>query len=87
VATLKHSEPLPLEKNVRIIALTPDLRKVPLYSVTEFRPYSSIIELLSLLILMKGAYPSFKASNHAGKLSSALWLRHAGRSFYGKFSQ
>jgi len=62
VATPEHFEPLSLENYVRIIALTPDLRKVPLYSVTEFLPHSSIIELLSLLILMKGLYPSFKAS-------------------------
>jgi hypothetical protein len=74
VATPEHSEPLPLEIYVRVVALAPDLRKVPLYGATEFLYHTSTIELLSLLILIKGSYPSFKAHYHAGKSSSALWL-------------
>jgi hypothetical protein len=74
VATPEHSEPLPLENYVRIVALAPDLRKVPLYGATEFLYHSSTIELLSLLILINGSYPSLKASLPCWKSSSALWL-------------
>jgi hypothetical protein len=56
VATSEHSEPLPLENYVRIVALAPDLREVPLYGAIEFLHYSSTIELLSLLILAPHAY-------------------------------
>jgi hypothetical protein len=74
VATPEHSKPLPLENYARIVALAPDLRTVPLYGVTEFLHHSSTAELLSLLILIKGSYPSFKASLPCWKSSSALWL-------------
>jgi hypothetical protein len=62
VATPKNSEPLPLENYVRTVALAPDLQKVTLYSVMELLSHSSTIELLLLLILIKGSYPSFRAS-------------------------
>jgi hypothetical protein len=32
VATPEHSEPLPLENYVRVVALAPDLQKVSVYS-------------------------------------------------------
>jgi hypothetical protein len=62
VATPEHSKPLRLENYVDIVALALDLRKVSFYNATEFLNHSSTIELLSLLILIKGSYPSFKAS-------------------------
>jgi hypothetical protein len=74
VATPKHFGPLPLENYVRIVALAPDLRKVSFYSVIEFLYHSSTIKLLSLLILIKGWYPSFKASLPCWKSLLALWL-------------
>ena len=74
VATPKHSEPLPLENYVRIVALASDLRKVSFYSATEFLHHNSTIEFLSLLILIKGSYPSFKAHYHARKSSSVFGL-------------
>ncbi len=74
VAIPEHSEPLLLENCVRIVALAPDLRTVPIYSTIEFLYHSSTTELLSLLILIKGFYPSFKAYYHAEKSLSALWL-------------
>ena len=45
VATVKHSEPLPLENQVRIATLTPDLRRVSFYSMTDFLRHSSTTEL------------------------------------------
>src|SRR5436305_1391565 len=74
VATPEHPEPLPLENYVRIVALAPDLPTVPLYGATEFLHHSSTAVLLSLLILIKGSYPSFKASLPCWKSSSALRL-------------
>ena len=61
IATAKHSEVLLLENYVRIVALAPDLRKVHLYSATEFLYYNSTIELLLLLMLIKRSYLSFRA--------------------------
>jgi len=61
VATYKHSKLLLLENYVRIVALAPDLRKVHLYSATEFLYYNSTIELLLLLMLIKRSYLSFRA--------------------------
>ena len=46
VATPGHREPLPLENQVRIIALTPDLQRVSFYSVTEFLYHSPITMLI-----------------------------------------
>jgi len=40
VATPEHPEPLLLENHVRIVALTPDLQRVSLYSVIDFLYYS-----------------------------------------------
>ena len=62
VATSEHSELLPSENYVRIVALAPDLQKVSFYSIIEFLNRSSTIELLSLLILIKVSYPSFRVS-------------------------
>jgi hypothetical protein len=61
VATPKHCEPLSPENYIRIVAIAPDLRKVSVYSAIEFLYHSSTIELLLLLILIKGSYPSFRA--------------------------
>lgn len=74
VATPEHSEPLLLKYYGRIVALASNLRKVSFYSATELLYHNSTIKLLSLVILVKGSYPSFKAYNHARKSSSALWL-------------
>lgn len=54
MATPEHSEPLPLENYVRIVALTPNLQRVFFYSATEFLHHSSTIELLLSLITYKG---------------------------------
>ena len=74
VASPEHSEPLPLENYARIVALAPDLWTIALYGATEFLYHSSTTELLSLLILIKGSYLSFKASLLCWKSLSALWL-------------
>jgi hypothetical protein len=54
VATPGYPEPLLLENHVRIVALGLDLRAVSFYNVREFLLHSSTIELILLLILMKG---------------------------------
>ena len=61
VAISEHSKSL-LENYIRVIALAPDLRAVPLYSIIKFFYYGSITKLLLLLILVRGSHPSFKAS-------------------------
>ena len=48
VVTSEHSEPFLPENYVRIVAFTPDLQRVSVYSATEFFYYSFTIELLSL---------------------------------------
>jgi hypothetical protein len=60
IAAPKHSNPLPPENYPCIIALAPGLWNVSVYSKIEFLPHSSTIELLSLLILIKRSYPSFR---------------------------
>ena len=74
VTTLEHSESFPLENYVRIVALAPKLQTVSVYGTTEIVHHSFTIELLSLLILRKGSYPSFKAYYQAWKSSLAVWL-------------
>jgi len=74
VATPGHPEPFPLENHARIVALTPDSQRVSFYSITDFLYYSSTTELILSLILIKGSYPSSKASLLYGRSSSALWL-------------
>jgi hypothetical protein len=49
VATLEYSELLSSENYVRIVALTPVLPVVSVYSVIEFPHHRSTIELLLLL--------------------------------------
>jgi hypothetical protein len=74
VATPGHPKPLPLENHVRIIALTPDLQSVSFYSIIDFLYYSSTIELILSLILIKESYLSSKALLQCRKSLSALWL-------------
>ena len=74
VATPEHSEPLPLGNRVHIVALAPDLRRVSFYSATDFLYHSSTIDLLLSLILIKGSYPSSKASPPCERSPLALWL-------------
>jgi hypothetical protein len=74
VATLRHSETLPLENHIRIVALTSDLQRVSFYSVINILYHSSTTELLLSLILIKRSYLSSKASHLCRKSSSALWL-------------
>jgi hypothetical protein len=61
VVNREHSEPLPLENHVHMVALTPDLQRVPFYSVTDFLHHSPTIELLLSPVLIKGSYLSPKA--------------------------
>lgn len=61
MATAEHLESLPLESHVRIVALTPELQRVPFYSATYFLHHSSTIELLVSLVHIKWSYLSFKA--------------------------
>jgi hypothetical protein len=74
VATPGHPEPFSLENYGRIVALTPDLQRVSFYSVIDFFYHSSTAELILSLILIKGSYPSSKASPLCRKSSLALWL-------------
>jgi hypothetical protein len=74
VATPGHPKPFPLENHVRIVALMPDLQRVSFYSVIDFLYHSSTTELILPLILIKGSYPSSKASLLYRKSSLALWL-------------
>jgi hypothetical protein len=62
MATPGYSEPLLPDKYVYIVVLAPNLRKVSVYSNTDFSHHSSTTELLLLLILIKWPYPSFTAS-------------------------
>jgi hypothetical protein len=66
IATSEHSKPLAPENYPRIAALAPGLWNVSVSRKIEFLHYSSTIELLSLLILIKRPYPSFR--------TSLLWL-------------
>ena len=54
IATPRHPEPLILENYIRIVVLGPDLQAVSFYNVREFLLHSSTIELILLLIHMKG---------------------------------
>ena len=54
VATPRHLKPLLLEYYIIIVALTPDLKRVFFYSLTEFLYHSSMTELILPLILNKG---------------------------------
>jgi len=72
VATPKHFKSLLVGNYVRIIALASNLREVSFYSVTELLYYNSTVELLSLLIFIKGSYPSFKAYYRTRKSLSAF---------------
>ena len=54
MATPKHSKPLLLEIYVYVIALAPNLQRIPFNSIIKFFYYSSTIKLLLLLILIKG---------------------------------
>jgi hypothetical protein len=62
VATRKYSEPLPPKNYVRIVAFAPDLRRAFSHGVIEFLHHRTTIKLLSLLMLMKGSYPSLRTS-------------------------
>jgi hypothetical protein len=74
IATPRYSKPLPLENHVRIVALKPDLQRVPFYSTIEFLHYTSTTELLPSLIYTKGSHPSSLASPLYRRSLSALWL-------------
>jgi hypothetical protein len=54
VATLGHPKPLTLENYVCIVALRPNLRAASFYNIRGFLFHSSTIELILLLILIKG---------------------------------
>jgi hypothetical protein len=56
MATLKPLKPLLSNNYVRVVALTPNLRAACFYDAREFFHYSSVINLLLFLILMKGFY-------------------------------
>jgi hypothetical protein len=74
MATPRHPKPLLLENHVCIIAFTPNLQRIFFYSIIDFLYYSFTTKLILSLILIKGPYPSSKASHLCRKSSSALWL-------------
>jgi hypothetical protein len=74
IATPRHLKPLLLENHTYIVALTPNLQRVSFYNIIEFLYYSSTTELILSLILIKGSYPSSKASPLYRKSLLALWL-------------
>lgn len=47
MANPKHLELLSLKKYVCVVALAPDLQRVPLCGIIDFLHYSSTIELLA----------------------------------------
>ena len=67
MATAERSEPLSSENYIRTVALAPDLLRVSIYGATELLHHTFTIELLSLLILIKGltraAGPHYHAKN------------------------
>jgi hypothetical protein len=60
VATPGYPKPLLLENYVRIVALTPNLWIVFVYSIIEFLYRNSAIKLLLLLILIKILFPNLR---------------------------
>lgn len=64
--------PSPLEGHVHIVALTPDLRRVSFYSVTDFLHHGSTTELILSLILKRGAYRGL------GNATRVLWASDQG---------
>jgi hypothetical protein len=56
MATSGPPKPLPLENNIRIITLTPNLQRVSFYSTIDFPYNSSTTKLLLSLIYIKGSY-------------------------------
>jgi hypothetical protein len=73
-ATLEPLKPFLLNNYVRVVTLAPGLRAASFYDAREFFHYSSVINLLLLLILMKGSYPILKSLLPSWKSSSVLWL-------------
>jgi hypothetical protein len=61
VATFELLEPLLLNNYVRVVTVAPDLRAASLHGARVFFHYSSVINFLLLLILMKGSYPILKS--------------------------
>ena len=53
IANPRHSKPLILEIYVRVVAIAPDLQRVPFYSVIKPLHHSSTIKLLLLQIPIK----------------------------------
>ena len=72
VATVELLEPLLLNNYVRVVTVAPDLRAASFYGARVFFHYSSVINLLLLLILIKGSYPILKSLLPSWKSSSAL---------------
>jgi hypothetical protein len=60
IATLEYSKSLPPENYLYIIALASNLWNVSVYSKKGLLHYSSTIEFLLPLILIKRSYPSFR---------------------------
>jgi hypothetical protein len=73
VATPRYPKPLLLENRIYIVALTPDLQRVSIYSIIAFLYYSSTTELILSLILLKESYPRSKASILRRKSLLAMW--------------
>jgi hypothetical protein len=61
IAIPKYSRPLLLKIYVCVVALTRNLQRVYLYSITEFLYCSTTIALLLLLILIKPFYLNSKS--------------------------
>ena len=54
MATPKQNKPLLLENKVYVVALTPGLQRVSIYSVIDFFYHNYATEPILLLILIKG---------------------------------
>ena len=54
IVTPSHPKPFILENYVHIITFRPDLQAASFYNIRKFLLYSSIIELIIFLILIKG---------------------------------
>lgn len=74
VATPEHFESLALGNYVRVVALASDLWKVSFHRATVLLHYNPTIKLFSLLVFVKGLYPSLKPHCYARRSSVVLWL-------------
>src|SRR2546423_6305625 len=60
IAILKHLEALIFKNYIRVVALTPNLRRASFRSLAHFLPNSTTVKVLQLLILIKRSYQSLR---------------------------